>query len=78
MDHMLVLGMTVKFVDRDSTLLKMLLLNRSCHEMLRDEILKQALLRSTPEKLSRKRANLWLKILQIDTNFVQNEYLIYR
>jgi hypothetical protein len=40
MDHMLVLGMTIKFIDQDSTLLKLLLVSRTFNEMLKDQVLK--------------------------------------
>jgi hypothetical protein len=63
MDHMLVLGMTIKFIDQDSTLLKLLLVSRTFNEMLKDQVLKQALMRSSQDKLGRKRTILWLKIL---------------
>jgi hypothetical protein len=78
MDHMLAVGMTIKFIDEDSTLLKLLLVSRTFNEMLRDQVLKQALMRSSQEKLSRKRTTLWLKILQIDTKIMDTEYMIYR
>jgi hypothetical protein len=39
-DSMLVMGMTVKFIDKDSTLLKVLLLCRDFNEMLKEVVLK--------------------------------------
>ena len=36
MDHMLVIGMTIKYIDRDSTLLKLLLVSRTFNEMLKE------------------------------------------
>jgi hypothetical protein len=78
MDHMLAVGMTIKYIDEDSTLLKLLLVSRTFNEMLREQVLKQALMRSSQEKLTRKRNTLWLKILQIDTKIMDTEYMIYR
>jgi hypothetical protein len=78
MDHMLVLGMTIKFIDQDSTLLKLLLVSRTFNEMLKDQVLKQALMRSSQDKLGRKRTILWLKILQVDTRIMDTEYMIYK
>jgi ecotropic viral integration site 5 protein len=40
-------GMTIRFIDEDSTLVKLLAVCRDFNEVLRDEFLKQALLRSS-------------------------------
>lgn len=39
--------MTVRFIDKDEDLRKILLLSRDFHELLKDEVYKQALLRSS-------------------------------
>ena len=73
-DTLQIVGMTLKFIDSDDTLLSILLLNRDFNDLLREEVLKQALLRSSQELLARKRRNLWLKILRIDRRFIDIEY----
>eukprot|EP00347_Sterkiella_histriomuscorum_P016146 403354306 len=69
-----ILGMTIKFIDSDVTLRNLLMLSRDYYEMLQQEILKQALLRSQQERLKNKRKVLWLKILNIDPQYVQAEF----
>lgn len=54
-DQTLVMGMTIKFIDSDSTLGKILQVSRDFNELLREEILKQALLKASPERLMFKR-----------------------
>lgn len=61
-----ILGMTIKFIDSDEKLRDILLLSKDFSEILRDEVLKQALLRSSQHRLKAKRKTLWLKILKID------------
>lgn len=46
-DKTQILGITIRFLDSDRDLLSILLLNRDIHELLRDEILEQALLKSS-------------------------------
>ncbi len=58
--------MTIKFIDRDEDLRNILLLSKDLNDLLKDEVYKQALLRSSQQRLSRKRKHLWLKILKID------------
>jgi len=77
-DKILILGMTIKHIDDDKALLKVLLLCRDSNDHLRDDILKQALLRSSPHRLSLKRPHLWLAILNIDRRFTRNDYEIHR
>jgi hypothetical protein len=55
--------MTIKYVDEDSTLLKLLMLGKDFHDTLRQPVYKQALLRSSQDRLKVKRTALWLKIL---------------
>ena len=54
-DQTLVMGMTIKFIDSDSTLAKILQVSRDFNELLQEEILKQALLKASPERLMFKR-----------------------
>jgi hypothetical protein len=65
-DSMQIAGMSIKFIDSDETLRNMLAVCRDWNDLLRDEILKQALLRSSQDRLKSKRQALWLKILKID------------
>ena len=39
-EAMQILGITIRFVDNDTTLRNILMLSRDCHEILRHEILK--------------------------------------
>jgi hypothetical protein len=57
--------MTIKYVDEDATLVKFLMLGRDYYEFLRHPVYKQALMRSSQEKLKQKRAALWLRLLEI-------------
>ena len=61
----LILGLTIKFIDSDDTLLKLLRASRDVYECLKPSILKQALLASSPERLGEKRLKLWLLLLEI-------------
>ncbi len=44
---MQIVGMTIRFIDKDETLRSILLLCKDFNDLLRDEVLKQALLRSS-------------------------------
>ena len=46
-DKTQILGITIRYIDRDEDLRSILLLNRDIHELLKEEILEQALLRSS-------------------------------
>ena len=52
----------------------MLLVCHDFNEILRDDVLRQALLRSSPERLHRKRPTLWLRVMNIEEKFIQNEF----
>lgn len=64
-ENVLVLGMTLRFLPDDASLLKLLLLGRDYHETLRKPVYKQALLRSSQHRLKDKRMTLWCRILDI-------------
>jgi hypothetical protein len=76
--------MTIKYVDDDSTLLKLLMLGKDFHDTLRQPVYKQALLRSSQDRLKVKRPALWLKILEIryiseaDIENVKQDYYMHR
>ena len=70
--------MTIKFIDTDQTLLKVLLVSRDFNEVLKDVVLKQSLMRASQERLTYKRQELWLRILDIDKRFIKNEYDCYK
>lgn len=72
------MGMTIKFIDTDQTLLKVLLVSRDFNEVLKDVVLKQSLMRASQERLTYKRQELWLRILDIDKRFIKNEYDCYK
>lgn len=65
-DITLVVGCCIKFIDDDLTLSNILRCSRDTNEILKSEILKQALLRSSPDRLKFKRPFLWTKLLKID------------
>ena len=46
-DTLQILGMTIRFIDDDQTLLKLLLLGKDYNDTLKNAVLKQALLRSS-------------------------------
>lgn len=71
---MQIAGMTIQYIDSDSTLRNMLLVCRDFNELLKDEVLKQALLRSSQHRLQEKRASLWLKILKINPKYTRGEF----
>lgn len=55
-----ILGLSIKFIDSDKTLRQISCLNKDLNEILRDEVLKQTLLRADVRDLSNKRHDLWL------------------
>lgn len=61
-----ILSITVKYIDNDEMLLKLLRLNRELNEVLKEPVIKQLLIRTNQSRLSRKRVPLWLQILRID------------
>jgi hypothetical protein len=54
-----ILGLTIKFIDTDKVLRKIVSLNRDLNEILREEVLKQTILRSDLHILELKRSSLW-------------------
>lgn len=67
-DAIQVIGMVIKFIGDDETLGKLLILNKDCYDTLRKAVYKQALLRSSQERLKMKRMDLWVRILDIPHN----------
>ena len=55
-----ILGLSIKFISDDKTLRKIISLSRDLNEILRDEVLKQTLLRSDVQDVSSKRKDIWL------------------
>ena len=77
-DQMQIMGMTIKFIDEDRTLFRVLQICREINEVLKPEVLKQSLLRASQSRLPLKRPHLWLRLLDIEPRFVKNEYEIYK
>jgi hypothetical protein len=81
-DHLLILGMTLRFLPDDATLTKLLLLGKDYHETLRKPVYKQALLRASQHNLKTKRMALWYRILDIpdskDDSVLMEDYLRYK
>ena len=50
-EKMQIVGMTIKYIDSDTTLRNVLLLCRDFNDLLKPEILKQSLLRASPARL---------------------------
>ena len=55
-----ILGLTIKFIDSDSGLRTLVSLNRDLNEILREEILKQSLMRADLKDIEKKRGDVWL------------------
>ena len=70
------IAMTVKYIDSDITLRNILLLNKKSKLKQSSIVYKQALLRSQPERLNRKRIPIWETILKIREN--QSDYYAFR
>ena len=70
----MILGLTIKFVADDSTLRKIVCLNRELNEVLRAETLKQSLLRADLKDIELKRRDLWVQWLNIDCLSGEKEY----
>lgn len=56
----MILGLVIKFIPDDASLMKLVCLNRDLNEILRAETLKQSLLRADLKDLSTKRRDLWV------------------
>jgi hypothetical protein len=76
-DLSVILGLTVRYVDDDRTLRNLILLNSDMYEILREEVLKQSLLRTNCERLEAKRQEIWLHMLRVDREFIQSEFDTY-
>ena len=77
-DATMLMGMTIKFLDTDQALFRVLAVCRDFNELLTDEVLKQSLLRASQHTLKGKRTQLWLRLLKIDERSVQLEYEMHR
>jgi len=55
-----ILGLSIKFMDSDKTLRKIVSLNRDLNDILREEVLKQTLIRADLKDIESKRKDLWL------------------
>ena len=64
--------MVVEYLGSDKDLINLLLLNRECYSAIKRTVWKQVLLISSPERLIKKRNQLWLNILGI--NSIQVDY----
>jgi len=73
-----ILGLTIKFIDSDKMLSKLVSLNKDLNEIFRDEVLKQTLLRADLRDLEVKRKDIWLQILRIDPVVSVSEYKHYK
>ena len=74
----LIVGCSIKFIDSDETLRNLLMVSKDFNEILRDEIYKQALLRTDQHRIEKKRKVLWMKILKLDSLFVRSEFNAYQ
>jgi hypothetical protein len=77
-DLTLVLGCSIKFIDDDRTLRNLLLSCRDFNEVLKESIYKQALLKSSQDRIDYKRKILWTKLLQINLKTVPSDFSQYR
>ena len=71
----MIVGCCIKFVDTDLTLRNILVCSRDTNEILKHEILKQALLKASPDRLVEKRAALWTKLLGIDEREYREDFM---
>ena len=55
-----ILGMTIRFIDDDQGLQNIVSLSKDLNEILREEVLKQSLMRANTDQIERKRKELWL------------------
>lgn len=69
-----VIGLTIKFIPTDQCLRNLVSLNRELNEILREEVLKQTLMRSDLHEVQEKRKDIWLQILRIDPLDTQKQY----
>ena len=52
-------------------------LSKDLNEILREEVLKQSLMRANTDQIEKKRKELWLQILKVDKNFITGEFELY-
>lgn len=69
-----VLYKCIKYIDNDTDLLKILLLNRGCSKMFRKPVYKQALLRASQDNLKKKRSALWIKLMDVEERTYAADY----
>lgn len=74
----MILGCTVKFIDSDETLRNILCCSHDMNAVLRETILKQALLRSNLDRLPQKRHALWLKLMKVDTKTAKQDFVKHK
>jgi hypothetical protein len=64
----------LKFIDDDSTLVKILQLNKSSSKLFKKPVYKQALLHASQQNLKKKRSHLWIKLLEVDEKTYDADY----
>mmetsp|Transcript_18479 Transcript_18479/g.17591 ORF Transcript_18479/g.17591 Transcript_18479/m.17591 type:complete len:96 (+) Transcript_18479:1970-2257(+) len=72
----LVLSMSIKYVNEDASLVKLLCLNKFTNEHCSNRIYKQALLYSQVNRLTTKRIHIWKCILHL--NFNKRDYEAFK
>ena len=77
-DMTLIVGCSIKYIDSDITLRNILLVSKDFNDILSNEVLKQALLRTDQDRIQRKRKTLWLKLLKIDPQYIIPEFQVYQ
>jgi len=55
-----ILGITIRYIDCDDTLRTLVSLSKDMNEILREEVLKQSLIRADINRVEQKRKDLWL------------------
>jgi hypothetical protein len=74
----MILGCTIKYIDNDLLLRAILCSSKEMSDILQHAVLKQALLRSSQERLPQKRKILWLKLLKINEKEAKSEFILYK
>lgn len=69
--------MTIRFIDTDKALRNIICLSKDLNEILREEVLKQSLMRSDIHTIEKKRKGMWLSILKVDEVFALGEFTLY-
>lgn len=52
-------------------------LNKDMNEIMKEEILKQSLMRANIERVEQKRNEIWLQVLKVDRQFINGEFQLY-